>query len=69
MESSRAKWRARAKALQARVTELKATLATREVHMQEETARALAQEREVWQRDREVELPWQRESRASFRAS
>ena len=51
------------------MTELKATLATREVHMQEETAWALAQEREVWQRDREVELPWQRESRASFRAS
>ena len=69
MESSGAKWRACAKALQARMIELEATLATREVHMQEETARALAREREVWQRDREVELPRQRESRASFRTS
>ena len=34
--------------------ELKTTYATREVYMQEETAWALAQERELWQRDREA---------------
>jgi len=45
----------RTKALQARVTELEATLATREAHIQEETVWALAQEKEVWQRDREVQ--------------
>ena len=66
----------RAEALQARVTELKTTYATREVYMQEETARALAQERELWQRDRkaratiaERERERERESEASFRMS
>ena len=44
----------RTEALQARVIELEATLATREAHMQEETAWALARERELWWRDREV---------------
>ena len=48
-------WRVRVEALQARVTELEATVAAREVHMQEETARALARERERWQRDREAQ--------------
>lgn len=37
--------------------ELEAIIATREAHMQEETGRALAREREIWQKDREV-LPW-----------
>lgn len=34
--------------------ELEATFTIREVHMQEETAQALAREKELWQRDREV---------------
>ena len=42
-----AKWRAHAKALHAKVTKLEATLTTREAHMQEETAQALAQENEL----------------------
>jgi len=46
--ASGAKWRARAEALQARVTELKATATTREVHMQEEIVRALAREMVLW---------------------
>ena len=41
-------WRVRAEALQAKVTEFEAIIAIREVHMLEETARALAQERELW---------------------
>ena len=58
----RAKWRLRVKALQAKVTELKATIAARKVHMQEETARALAQERDreayatIAERESESEL-------------
>ena len=52
--ASRVKWRAHVEALYDKVIELKATTATREVHMQEETARTLAQERELWQRDREA---------------
>ena len=65
-----AKWRLRAEALQAKVTELETTAAAREVHMQEETAQALAQERELWQRDREARaIIVKRESGASFRMS
>lgn len=36
------------------MTELETTAASREAHMQEETARALAQELKLWQRDREA---------------
>lgn len=58
------------KALQARVTELETTAATREVHIQKETDRALALERELWQRDREAQATMaERESGASFRVS
>ena len=52
--ASRAEWRLCAEALQARVTKLETSAATREVHIQEKIARALAQERELWQRDREA---------------
>lgn len=45
--ATQAKWRASIEALEARVTELKALLAAREAHMQEETAWALAWEREI----------------------
>ena len=64
-----AKWRLRVKALQAKVTELEATIAARKVHMQEETARALAQERELWQRDREAHatIAERERERASFK--
>jgi len=41
------KWRVRAEALKAKVTELEALFATREAHMQEETTWALAREREI----------------------
>ena len=41
-------WRSCVEALQAKVTKLKATAGAREVHMQEETTRALARERELW---------------------
>ena len=37
-----AEWRVRAETAEARVTELEALFATKEVHMQKETARALA---------------------------
>ena len=37
--ASGAVWRVRTKALQARLTELEATIAARDIHMQEETAR------------------------------
>ena len=36
------------------MTELEVLSTVREAHMQEEIARALAQEREIWQRDREM---------------
>ena len=52
--ASRVEWRLRAKALQAKVTEFETTAASREVHMQEETARALARERELWQKERKA---------------
>ena len=52
--ASKAKWRVRTEALQARVIELEATTVARKVHMQEETALALARERELWQRDTEA---------------
>ena len=48
-EATKAEWRVHVKALQARVTELEATLATMEAHVQEETTRALAWEWELWQ--------------------
>ena len=52
------------------MTELETTAAAREVHMQEEIAQALAQERELWQRDREARaIIVKRESGASFRMS
>ena len=41
-EANKAEWRVHVKALQARVTELEATFATMEAHVQEETTRALA---------------------------
>ena len=49
-----AKWRACVETAKARVTELEVLSTVREAHMQEEIARALAQEREIWQRDREM---------------
>ena len=49
------------------MTELEATTGAREVHMQEETARALAQERSSGKEIGRPKLPWQRESRASFK--
>lgn len=52
--ASEGKWRMRAEALEARVIELETTAAVRVVHMQEETAPALAWEREFWQRYREA---------------
>ena len=52
--ASRVGWRLRVEAFQARVTKLETAVTAREVHMQEETAQALAQERELWQRDRET---------------
>ena len=60
-----AQWRLCAEDLQARVTELETIATVREVHMQEETARALAQERELWQRDRKPVLLPQREREQS----
>ena len=36
------------------MAELETTASAKEVHMQEETAQALAREREFWQRDREA---------------
>ena len=41
-----------AETIEARVTKFETLFAAREVHMQEEIARALAKEREDWQRDR-----------------
>ena len=52
--ATRAEWRARVKTTEAKVTELDALFAIREVHMQEETTRALAREWEIYQRDREM---------------
>ena len=52
--ASGAKWRLRVEALQARVTKLEATATAREIHMQEETTRALSRERELWKRDRKA---------------
>ena len=52
--ATRAKWRARVETAKARVTELEVLSTVREAHMQEEISRALAQEREIWQRDREM---------------
>jgi len=46
--ASGVEWKARAETLQAWVIEIEATAATREVHMQEEIAQALAWERELW---------------------
>ena len=66
--ASGAEWRLCVESLQDRVTELETTAAVREVHMQEETARALAQERELWQRDREARATIA-ESGASFKVS
>lgn len=51
-----AKWRVLVKIVEARMTEFKALFATREAHMHEEIARALAQEREIWQKDREIQV-------------
>ena len=47
-------WRLCVKALQARVTKVKTIAAARKVHMQEEITRALAREKDLWQRDREA---------------
>ena len=46
--ASGAEWRLHEKALEARVTDLEDTTIAREVHMQKETAWALAWERELW---------------------
>lgn len=46
--STGAEWKARTEASEAKVTELEAQLAAREEHMQKETTRVLAQEREIW---------------------
>ena len=68
--ASGTEWRLRAEALQARVTELRNAAAVMEVHMQEETAPALAGERELWQRDRKARTTaTERKGRASFRVS
>ena len=50
------------------MTELEATLAFREAHMQEETAQALAQERELWQKDREVQATLAERERSQFQS-
>ena len=47
-------WRARAETTEARVAEFKALFTTREAHTQKKIAQALAWEREIWQRDREM---------------
>ena len=52
--ATEAEWRARVKTTEAKVIELDALFAIREVHMQEETTRALAREWEIYQRDREM---------------
>ena len=68
--ASKVEWILRAKALQARLMELKSTTTIKEVHMQEKTAQALAWEREFWQRDREAQATMaERESGANFRVS
>ena len=66
--ATRVEWRACKKVLQARVTELEATFAFREAHMQEETAQALAQERELWQKDREVQATLAERERSQFQS-
>jgi len=50
----RAEWKARAEASEAMVIELKALLAARVAHMQEEITWALTSKREIWQRDGEI---------------
>ena len=50
--ATKAKWIMCTEIAKARVTKFEARFAAREAHMQEEIARALAKEREVWQRDR-----------------
>lgn len=48
-------WRVHVKTVEARVTEFEVLFTAREAYMQEEIARALAREREVWQRNKEVQ--------------
>lgn len=52
--ATRVERRACAKIAEARVVKFEALFTTREVHTQEEIACALAWEREIWQRDREM---------------
>ena len=51
--ATRVKWRTRAETVEARAAEFEALFTAREGHMQKEIARALAWEKEIWQRDRE----------------
>ena len=52
--ATRVEWRARAEIAKVRAAEFKALFTTREVHKQEKIAQALAWEREIWKRDREM---------------
>ena len=51
--ATRVKWRTRAETVEARAAEFEALFTAKEGHMQKEIARALAWEKEIWQRDRE----------------
>ena len=66
-----AEWKACAEASEAKVTELKALLAARMMHMHEEIAWALTSKREIWQRDGEIRAAMMESTiiKRSFRSS
>ena len=66
-----AEWKACAEASEAKVTELKALLTARVMHMQEEITWALTSKSEIWQRDGEIRATMMESTiiKRSFRSS